>query len=82
MQRRSVKACLVPSSAPHCPLLVPSCPGWAPLCAGQGLKHSHWDKVLPHLDYALFCIKSPIPGARCAPVAGSRGSDVRPALYR
>lgn len=28
---------------------------------GQGLKHSHWDKVLPHLDYALFCIKSPIP---------------------
>ncbi|KAL4451931.1 hypothetical protein ABPG75_007593 [Micractinium tetrahymenae] len=27
---------------------------------GQGLKHSHWDKVLPHLDYALFCIKSPI----------------------
>lgn len=33
-----------------------------PARAGQGLKHSHWDKVLPHLDYALFCIKSPIPG--------------------
>lgn len=30
---------------------------------GQGAKHAHWDKVLPHLDYALFCIKSPIPGA-------------------
>ena len=31
--------------------------------AGQGMKAHHWDKVLPHLDYALFCIKSPIPGA-------------------
>lgn len=27
---------------------------------GQGLKRRHWDTVLPHLDYALFCIKSPI----------------------
>ena len=33
---------------------------------GQGTKHAHWDKVLPLLDYALFCIKSPIPGGCCA----------------
>lgn len=29
--------------------------------------------MLPHLDYALFCIKSPIPGGRQAMVAGCRG---------
>lgn len=53
----------LPCSLDSC--LAPTCPPLAPtrlLPAGQGLKWSHWDKVLPHLDYALFCIKSPIPG--------------------
>ena len=63
-----IPSLLTPGAAPTCPWRSPpnhaACP--LPPPAGQGMKHSHWDKVLPHLDYALFCIKSPIPGG-CQP---------------